>query len=99
VDAAYDVFGGDAQQRALGLLRRGGRIVSIISPPEPYDHVESHYIFVRPSGYDLAEMSELIEDGQLRPNIEATYPLEQAADAMERLEGGHVRGKLVLTID
>jgi NADPH:quinone reductase-like Zn-dependent oxidoreductase len=99
VDAAFDIFGGERQQQALDLLRRGGRIVSIITPPERRDHVETHYVFVRPSGYDLAEMSELIADGQLRPHVQETFPLERAADAMERLEGGHVRGKLVLTVD
>jgi NADPH:quinone reductase-like Zn-dependent oxidoreductase len=99
VDAAFDIFGGDDQERALDLLRPGGRIVSIIAPPNPRDHVESHYVFVRPSGYDLAEMSELIADGQLRPHVDETYPLERAAEAMDRLQDGHVRGKLVLTID
>jgi NADPH:quinone reductase-like Zn-dependent oxidoreductase len=99
VDAAFDIFGGDHQTQALELLRPGGRIVSIIHPPEPTDHVESNYVFVRPSGYDLAEMSELIADGQLRPHVSEAYPLERAADALERLEAGHVRGKLVLTVD
>jgi NADPH:quinone reductase-like Zn-dependent oxidoreductase len=55
---------------------------------------------VRPSGYDLGEhISPLVHEGRLRPNVEAVYPLEQAAEAHERLEQGHVRGKLVLTVD
>jgi NADPH:quinone reductase-like Zn-dependent oxidoreductase len=98
VDAAFDVFGGDAQERAMDVLRPGGRIVSLIAPPTPREHVEPHYIFVRPSGYDLAEMSDLIAAGRLKPHVEETFPLERAADAMERLEDGHVRGKLVLEI-
>jgi NADPH:quinone reductase-like Zn-dependent oxidoreductase len=98
VDAAFDNFGGDAQEAALDLLRPGGRIVSIIAPPQPRDHVESHYVFVRPSGNDLAEMSDLIAAGRVRPHVEEVFPLERAADAMERLEAGHVRGKLVLEI-
>ena len=99
IDAAFDLFGGDQQERALEVLRSGGRIVSVISPPSAPDHVEPHYVFVRPSGYDLAEMSELVAAGRLRPHVEETFPLERAADAMERLEDGHVRGKLVLEID
>jgi NADPH:quinone reductase-like Zn-dependent oxidoreductase len=99
VDAAFDIFGGERQELAVSLLRPGGRIVSIISRPETHEHVESHYVFVRPSGYDLAEMSELIAEGRLRPHVEEAFPLERAADAMERLEAGHVRGKLVLEID
>jgi NADPH:quinone reductase-like Zn-dependent oxidoreductase len=99
VDAAFDLFGGDQQQEALDLLRPGGRIVSVIAPPTPREHVEPHYVFVRPSGYDLAEMSDLIAAGRLRPHVEETFPLARVAEAMERLESGHVRGKLVLEID
>jgi NADPH:quinone reductase-like Zn-dependent oxidoreductase len=99
VDAAFDLLGGDGQELAFDVLRRGGRLVSIVTPPAPRDEVEVNYVFSRPSGYDLAEMSELIADGRLRPHVEETFPLEEAADGMERLEGGHVRGKLVLTVD
>jgi NADPH:quinone reductase-like Zn-dependent oxidoreductase len=98
VDAAFDVRGGEEQEQAFGVLRRGGRFVSIKQPPEPRDGYEVHYVFVRPSGYDLAEMNDLVADGRLRPHVEETFPLERAADAMERLEAGHVRGKLVLTV-
>ena len=99
-DAAFDVFGGDGRETAFASLRRGGRLVSLSSPaPEPRDGYEVHYIFVRPSGYDLGEhITPLVHEGRLRPHIEATYPLERAAEAHERLEQGHVRGKLVLTI-
>lgn len=100
-DAAFDVFGGDAREQCFAALRQGGRLVSIAGPPpEPRDGHEVHYVFVRPSGYDLGEhVTPLVNEGRLRPHVEATYPLERAAEAMERLEGGHVRGKLVLTVD
>jgi NADPH:quinone reductase-like Zn-dependent oxidoreductase len=98
-DAAFDLFGGDAQEQAFSVLRRGGRIVSIKSPPPRRPGFESHYVFVRPSGYDLAELDQLVVDGRLRPYVADIYPLERLADAYERLEAGHVRGKLVVTID
>ena len=99
-DAAFDLFGGDGQQQALAALRQGGRLVSIASPPEPREHCETGYIFVRPSGYDLGEhITPLVAAGGLRPHISGTFALEDAAAAHERLEEGHVRGKLVLTVD
>jgi len=98
-DAAFDLFGGAAQDQAVSVLRRGGRIVSTAAPPERRDGCESHYVFVRPSGYDLAEMNDLIADGRLRPHVEEAFSLDRVGEAFERLEGGHVRGKLVLTID
>ncbi|HEX2411759.1 MAG TPA: NADP-dependent oxidoreductase [Solirubrobacteraceae bacterium] len=101
-DAALDLFGADAREQAFSVLRPGGRLASVARPPpEPRDgHHEVHYVFVRPSGYDLGEhITPLVAEGSLRPHVEATYPLERAAEAHERLEEGHVRGKLVLTID
>jgi NADPH:quinone reductase-like Zn-dependent oxidoreductase len=98
-DAAFDLRGGDAQEQAFAALRHGGRLVSIVQPPEKHEHRESGYVFVRPSGYDLGEViTPLVQEGALRPHIEATFPLEQAAAAQTRLEEGHVRGKLVLQI-
>jgi len=99
-DAVFDLFGGDGREAAFAILRRGGRLVSVASPrPDEREGYEVHYIFVRPSGYDLGEhISPLVQDGRLKVNVAETYPLERAAEAMERLEGGHVRGKLVLTV-
>ena len=101
-DAAFDLFGGDAREQAFASLRPGGRLVSIARPPpEPREgHHEVHYIYVRPSGYDLGEhVTPLVAEGSLRPHVQQTFPLERAADAHELLEQGHVRGKLVLTVD
>ena len=73
--------------------------MSIAQPPEKREHVDTGYVFVRPSGYDLGEhITPLVHEHALRPRLEETFPLERAADAHERLEGGHVHGKLVLTI-
>ncbi len=68
-------------------------------PPEPADGYEIHYIVVRPSGYDLGEhITPLVQEGRLKPHVEEVFPLERAAEAHERLEAGHVRGKLVLSL-
>lgn len=101
-DAALDLFGGDDREQAFASLRPGGRLVSIAQPPPgPRDgHHEVNYIFVRPSGYDLGEhVTPLVAEGSLRPHVEETFPLERAADAHERIESRHVRGKLVITVD
>lgn len=46
----------------------------------------------------LPELTALIEGGQLRvPPIKA-YPLEAAGDALRAMAGGHVRGKLVVSL-
>ena len=45
---------------------------------------------------DLTELTDLIEAGTLRPNLERTYSLEQAAAAIRHLEAGQVRGKVAI---
>jgi NADPH:quinone reductase-like Zn-dependent oxidoreductase len=100
-DAALDLFGGDVREQAFAALRQGGRLASVAQPPpEAREGHEVTYIFVRPSGFDLGEhITPLVAEGSLRPTIEETFPLERAADAHERIEEGHVRGKLVLIVD
>jgi NADPH:quinone reductase-like Zn-dependent oxidoreductase len=99
-DAAFDIFGGDGLEQAFSVMRKGGRLVSIAAPPSPRECFEVRYEFVRPSGYDLGEhITPLVADGSVRPHLQQTFPLTAAADAMEILDGGHVRGKLALTVD
>jgi NADPH:quinone reductase-like Zn-dependent oxidoreductase len=101
-DAAMELFGGEVREQAFAALRPGGRLVSVAQPPPaPREgHHEVTYIFVRPSGYDLGEhITPLVAEGSLRPHVHQTFPLERAAEAHELIEAGHVRGKLVLTVD
>jgi NADPH:quinone reductase-like Zn-dependent oxidoreductase len=47
---------------------------------------------------DLQFLTELIEAGKVTPVIDKTYPLREAPDAIRSLEGGHARGKVVITV-
>ena len=58
-----------------------------------------NYVWVRPDSAQLAELGQLVLDGIVRVEIAQTFPLEQAADAHRAVETGHVRGKVVVTID
>jgi NADPH:quinone reductase-like Zn-dependent oxidoreductase len=50
------------------------------------------------SNEDLMALRELLEEGTIRPVVERSYPLGEAADALRYLGEGHARGKLVVTI-
>lgn len=52
----------------------------------------------QPSVEDLACTSQMIEQKQVRPVIDRTYPLEQVADAIRYIEQEHARGKVVITM-
>ncbi len=47
---------------------------------------------------DLERLTAYIEAGTVTPNVDRTYPLDQAADAMQQLITGQVRGKITITI-
>lgn len=106
VDLVLDAVGGDTLARSIEVLADGGRIVTLPEPPSPA--VESRaremrgarveWFSVEPDPSTLVEIRELIDAGQLRPTISDTVPLRAAADAHERSQAGHVRGKLVLTV-
>src|SRR5919199_1406744 len=47
---------------------------------------------------DLVLLKELVESGKLRPVIDKTFPLRETAAALAYVEGGHARGKVVITV-
>ncbi len=47
---------------------------------------------------DFLALKELIEAGKIRPAVDRTYPLAQAAEAMGYLESGKAQGKVVITV-
>jgi NADPH:quinone reductase-like Zn-dependent oxidoreductase len=50
------------------------------------------------SASDLQRVTELIDAGTVTPNIDSTYPLDQAPQAMRHLDRGQVRGKIAITV-
>lgn len=47
---------------------------------------------------DLVVLKDLLEAGQITPVIDRTYPLSEVPEAIEYLEEGHARGKVVITV-
>jgi NADPH:quinone reductase-like Zn-dependent oxidoreductase len=47
---------------------------------------------------DLRVLTELVEAGQVRPVVDRTYPLEEAAAAIRRLLDGKARGKIAISV-
>jgi NADPH2:quinone reductase len=47
---------------------------------------------------NMAELSDLYEQGKLHPHVHQTFPLDQAAAAMKCLQSRDVIGKVVVTI-
>ena len=47
---------------------------------------------------DLTHIQGLLETGVLKPVIDRTYPLAQAAEAHRYIEAGHRQGSIILTV-
>lgn len=102
VDVVFDTIGGDVQRRSWKTLKRGGVLVSITDPISRIKgmlrSVRGKFVFVQPNANQLSEIAQLIDRGRLRPIVETSLPLVQAAQAQSLSQKGHVRGKLVLRV-
>jgi NADPH:quinone reductase-like Zn-dependent oxidoreductase len=96
VDAVLDLVGGPALADAPDQVRDRARIVSIVDPA--VRDLGGRYVFVRPDHHDLEELGRMADAGQLRVPIAKAFPLERLAEAHRLVAGGHVRGKVVVTL-
>ena len=48
---------------------------------------------------DLAILADLMRDGKMTPVIDKTYKMNDVPSALQYLETGHARGKVVITVD
>jgi NADPH:quinone reductase-like Zn-dependent oxidoreductase len=102
VDVVLDPVGGDSQRRSFSVLKKDGILVALTEEPQQglarVKGVRAKMIGVRPDGRRLADIGKLIEEGKLRPLLQAVLPIERAKEALELSLGGHVAGKIVLTV-
>jgi NADPH:quinone reductase-like Zn-dependent oxidoreductase len=102
-DVAFDTVGGVTTASLVQTLREGGALVTIAgAPPEDAAAargVRAELLVMSPNPEQLARIAELVAGGDVRIEIAETMPLADVAHAHELSEGGHVRGKLVLTVE
>jgi NADPH:quinone reductase-like Zn-dependent oxidoreductase len=60
--------------------------------------VNYRYLFMHPSGSDLAQLAELIEQGKLKVVIDRTYLFANISEALSYVETGRAKGKVVVTM-
>jgi alcohol dehydrogenase len=60
--------------------------------------ISYRYLFMHPSGSDLAQIAELIEQGKLKVIVDKTYPFAKIAEALAYVESGRAKGKVVVTV-
>jgi alcohol dehydrogenase len=60
--------------------------------------VTYRYLFMHPSGSDLAHLAVLIEQQKLRVVIDNTYPFDSIPEAFAYVESGRAKGKVVVVM-
>ena len=96
VDAVLDLVGGDTLADAPAQVRDRARIASVVDPG--VNAMGGRYVFVRPDQHDLQELARMADAEQLRVPIAKAFPLAELAEAHRLVAGGHVRGKVVVTL-
>ena len=102
VDVVFDTIGGTVQDSSWSVLKPGGILVSIISPP-PEERaralgVRSAYVFIEPNADILAQLAQRVDAGTLRPIVGAEFALADAAKAHAFSQTGRAVGKIVLYV-
>lgn len=60
--------------------------------------VRYEYLFMHPSGEQLAQIGRLLAEGGVRTVIDKVFPLEQVREALAYSEAGHATGKVVVEV-
>ncbi len=105
VDIVLDPLGGETTLKSIGVLKKGGRLVSIVGGVKEeaqamaakHDIEASNYL-VKSSGADMEQLATLFENGQLKAEVSHVFPFEDMVKAHQQIETGKTRGKVVLTL-
>jgi NADPH:quinone reductase-like Zn-dependent oxidoreductase len=106
VDVVVDNVGTTFMQ-SLRCLRKGGRLLTVGNSGGPKFEIDNRYVFAKHLSIigstmstlsEFKEVMDLIVAGKLKPVMDKTYPLKDAASAQERLWRNENFGKITLEI-
>jgi NADPH:quinone reductase-like Zn-dependent oxidoreductase len=93
-DATVVVIGGPRANRLLGPLGHvvGSRLAALRAS-------QKVAFFIAKFGKeDMETLRSFLEDGRMTSVVDSVYPLDEIADALRHMGGGHPRGKIVVTV-
>ena len=102
VDLVFDTVGGERLKRSPAVVRRNGRLVSLVAEP-PQERAAARgiaalYFVVEPNREQLVELARLVDGGGLQVTIDQVFALADARAAFDRSVGEHNGGKIVLRV-
>jgi len=101
-DVVFDTVGGETNVKSYEVLKRGGTLVSMVEAPNEELVQKGSVNYVHQSSQATPErlnaITELVDSGKLKVNVDKVFPLDQAPEALEYLKTGHPRGKVVIQV-
>src|SRR6266700_5051071 len=93
IDVVLDTIGGETRERSWRVLRKGGVLVTLVSPI-PADVAEQHgvrgvFFIVSGNRGQLDQITGLVDMGKLKPVLSEVLPLARAREAFEHGAAGH----------
>jgi len=61
-------------------------------------NVSYSFLFMRANGAQLSEITALIDQGVIRPVVQRLFPIESIQDALDFVEKGRAKGKVVVNV-
>ena len=101
-DAVFDTIGGETYRRSFKVLKKGGIIVSMLEQPNSelmnqYE-VNAIFQFTQVNRDRLTKLAQWVDQNNIQVNVEKTFSLDEAGNALDYLKDIHPRGKVVLTV-
>jgi NADPH:quinone reductase-like Zn-dependent oxidoreductase len=102
VDVILDMVGGETQNRSWSVMRPGGVLVSVVTPPDAgraaAHGVRAVFFIVEPNRSQLQTIARLIDTGRLTPTVDRVVSLADTRAAYEALQTEHRHGKVVIHV-
>jgi NADPH:quinone reductase-like Zn-dependent oxidoreductase len=101
VDIVFDAVGGETLDRSWGVLKPGGRLVTIAADSEGTDdkRVKDAFFIVEANQKQLVEVARRIDAGTIKAFVSAVVPLEDAALAYGKaVRDTRGYGKVAITV-
>jgi NADPH:quinone reductase-like Zn-dependent oxidoreductase len=102
VDVVFDTLGGDIQERSWNILKEGGILISIVSPPNQESakkyKAKAGFVFIKPDAHVLAELAKLIDGNKIKPVVGSVFALDEIKKAHDLSQSGRAKGKIAITV-
>lgn len=100
IDVVLDTVGGDTQNDSYSVLRPGGMLISLVSPPDKQT-ADKHQVtglwFSHSSdGARLGLLSALCDSKDLNVVVDRVFPFAETKDALIHSASGHAKGKILI---